>query len=174
MLDETRLLLRNISELLLLKIDYDSLGVNAVSKTAFGLIYTSFIVDQLNHNNFLMYSFFEFATCNLIDDKIVCSPRRQFDFFSLYYPKLVGNTVSGLEFLSRLNDRSVWECKYCEINVTTLKKSTTNVGFNWNNRYSDWNHTVNFLFSYLISIYFRYIAGMRIGCILLLWILIVG
>jgi hypothetical protein len=169
MLDDNHLLLRNYYELLLLKIDYHSLRVNLISKTASGFRYYWIILDQLNPNNFLNHSCFGFATGKLIGDKIVCSPRQEFDFTSIKYPKLAGNIVFALQSLNRRYDVEVLEFKYCEINLATMEKKITEVHSNLSKYYCyDWHHTVNFLFLYLISIYFSHIAGMRIGCIFLL------
>jgi hypothetical protein len=164
MLNEHYLLLESFSKFLLLKFDYDSCEVKVVSTTYLYFESPRIIVDQLNQNNFLIYSHNKFATSSVICNEIVISPCQTLDLDGLVYSKLAGNILSGLRLLNRQNDTEDWKLEYSEINLTTLDKKIKEVCYALNDYRFYLNDEVIFLFLYLIFIYFSYIAGMKVVC----------
>jgi hypothetical protein len=150
MIAENYLLLNNYGQLSLLKIDYDSFDISFISKYSldFGSIFT--VVDQVKQRDFLMYEDDKFVIGSLIDDKIVFSRPREFDFLYFYYSKLAGKTLSGLRISPCENSMTARLWEYCDIDLNTLEMKTTEVHFPSNDYYNMGCSYVRFLFLYLI------------------------
>jgi hypothetical protein len=133
-------------KLLVLKIDYDSFQVRLISRHLLGFKAFNIVVYQLNTTNFLVYNRNEFITGSLIDDKIVCSPKREFEFVDLKYSKLDGNTLSGIRVFRHRNDAGVRLYEYRNIDLTTLVEKIVEAPFTLNNYRLLSNPNVSFLF----------------------------
>jgi hypothetical protein len=127
MLSDRHLLIKTLNNLTLLTIDHELWKANIVFEIEIGFRGIYIIIDQLNEQNFLIYGESEFVTGKLVDDTIVLSTRREFNFYGLYFLKLVGNQLIGISNTENVDDNgfNLWQLR--KINLDTLTEETYSV-----------------------------------------------
>jgi hypothetical protein len=156
--------------LYVLKINYDSFELSVVSDIP-NIFYASYTVDQTDSFSFIAYNSFNFVIGNLVENELVLSPRREFNFDNLKLTRLVNNQLIGFHIQNNQNDADVWLWQLSEINLTTLTAKTTDVPFTYNVLRDLYSTTVSFLYLFLILTHFRFpIAGLEINFMFLLLI----
>jgi hypothetical protein len=113
--------------LLILKIDYESCDTSFVSMVTFGL--NSGVIDQLNERNFLIYSEDRFVSGSLIDENVILSQPKNFDFGNLKWTNLIGNQLIGFRYFDSQNDAGVDRWQFCKIDIVGLKEESVEIPF---------------------------------------------
>jgi hypothetical protein len=129
MLGQQHLLMNTQNGFVLLKVDYKRWEVSVVSRPNSGVaeIY-DVVVDQLDPRKVFISDFGGFVIGNLVGDKIVFNPRREFVIDRLHCKKLADNKLYGLHSMGRNND-SNWMWQYHKTDLNALTEEIINVHF---------------------------------------------
>jgi hypothetical protein len=136
MISDQHLLIGTPNQLSLWKIDSYSFEFSRLSQADIKFISNQIVIDQLDNQKFVMYGYSTFVTGYVVDDKIVLSERKKYNFNKLHCTKLVGNNLIGVRYVGRKNNKDVSLCKFCTIDLTNLTEETVDVPLDLN----DINH----------------------------------
>jgi hypothetical protein len=120
-------LIRCFNRIFLWKIDYVSWKASPVSHADIAFDEYSIFIDELNDHRFLLYDEFSFIIGSVVDDKIVFSKPREFNWQPLLSTKFSGNKLINLRCLSRQNDEDVPLWQFCEFDLERLTEKTVDI-----------------------------------------------
>jgi hypothetical protein len=144
MISNQHLLMETPDERLILKLDFESQKITAVSRFS-SFLQANLITDQLNEQNLLIYGWNFFATGSLVGDEVVFNPRRAFNGH-FFYQTLAGNYLYGFRPLRNQHNIETLGWKYCKFDLITSTEETFNFSSVLDNGHSVMFDNVCFLF----------------------------
>jgi hypothetical protein len=164
---EQYLLICSEDQIVPLNIDYHYLKTKLVSQVDIGFQRDNAVIDELNDRNFILYYKTSFITGSVIDDKIVLSPRKNYDFNNFQWAKLVGNKLIGFR---RSNENNIRFWKFCSIDLEELTEKTVKMSPRRNKGcdLSDMPVRLSILFLIMNNFSIINITGLEMCCMLIL------